>query len=625
MIKAFQNWIAGVTGSEAGDHPLLPHVYWDQGGDAPSVWGNHEFNENFSIRSGYDKIEFLYCLPFLMHRPSVIRVGGGGKVTAAAAIQEAAREAQRFARARYERQTIDAILSWQRKVYETGQGLHAVAGPVPPPPLPGSPVTIDQYWSPDFAPQPAAVSFQAYFTWPDDGSRPPYQFRCYLPLGGSKVILTLNRGATGHESGEERHAIFARVTNIPAQRFASQITEAITRYWAARQLEKFSIAFRTAVEADTNRVVAELQGGRHAQLRNWLHEMKPEPQVLAALGASHWPNYTGQLASEALLVAQEKALRAEVEAKKVTERAAHRAAQEAEHARSIALKAEEDAKRALEYARLNAERAAQQAEEAARMKRLEGGIPLAIPEGENMIVMGTNVWDGSDFVVPLRHLQHTLVTGVNGSGKSVMLHSLLWQLESMPGVEKLFLVDLKGGVEFVDYIDCPKAEIISEYDDVVALIDRVMVVLDERQRIMRENRWKNWKLGRVFVVIDEYAELQGKIDTARSKEAKAIAERLSVNLEAIARRARALGVVLVCSLQKPTLDAMSSAVRANLNLRLCFRMANSMASSVLDGIETRVRPSDMQIGRFYYYDSSRGVVEHLQGQIKPGLELAEDF
>jgi hypothetical protein len=85
-----------------------------------------------------------------------------------------------------------------------------------------------------------------------------------------------------------------------------------------------------------------------------------------------------------------------------------------------------------------------------------------------------------------------------------------------------------------------------------------------------------------------------------------------------------LGVVLVCSLQKPTLDAMSSAVRANLNLRLCFRMTNAMASSVLDGIETRMRPSDMPSGRFYYYDSSRGKVEHLQGQIKPGLELAED-
>jgi hypothetical protein len=109
------------------------------------------------------------------------------------------------------------------------------------------------------APQPEAVSFQAYFDWPEDGSRVPLQFRCYLPLGGSTVILTLNNGATGRESEAERYAIFASANKIPGQRFGPQITAAITRYWAARELVKFSIAFRTAGEADTNRVVAEFR------------------------------------------------------------------------------------------------------------------------------------------------------------------------------------------------------------------------------------------------------------------------------------------------------------------------------------------------------------------------------
>jgi hypothetical protein len=632
MLKAFRDWIAGTTCNKAGDHPLLPHAYWDQGGNAPNEWQAHEFKDYFSIGSGYSKIDFLYCLPFLKNRPSVVRVGGGGQFTGAVAIQTFAREAQRVARARYEKQTVAAILSWQQKVHDAGQSLHAVDGPVPAPPLPGSTLSIDQYWSPDFAPQPAAVSFQTYFDWLQEGSRQPLQFRCYLPLGSATVILTLNSGATGRESEAERHAIFAAASKIPGQRFAPQIAAAITRYWAARELEKFSAAFRAAVEADTNRVVAEFKAGRHAQLRDWLNEMKPAPQILAALGATRWPNplpprlaeRVAQPTQIALRATGEKVLQAEIQARKIAERAVQRAAQEAEQARKKALEAEEDAKRALEHAKQEAEWAKQEALEKARMSRLEGRIPLTLPDGENMVVMGTNVWSGFDLIVPLRNVQHTLVAGVNGSGKSVMLHSLLWQLERLPGVEKLFLVDLKGGVEFIDYIDCPKAEIISEYSDVVALIDRVMVVLEERQRVMLEKRWKNWRLGRIFVVIDEYAELQSKIDTARSKEDKAIAERLSANLEAIARRARALGVVLVCSLQKPTLDAMSSAVRANLNLRLCFRMTNAMASSVLDGIETRVRPSDMPSGRFYYYDSSRGKVEHLQGQIKPGLELAED-
>ncbi|WP_316188835.1 FtsK/SpoIIIE domain-containing protein [Bradyrhizobium sp. SZCCHNS1054] len=627
MLKAFQDWIAGVTGHAAGDHPLLPHAYWEPGGGAPYEWEVHEFKARFSLGTGYDKINYLYCLPFLKNRPSLLRVGGGGRITDIVAIRACAREAQRYAMANYQKQTIAAILSWQKKVHEAGQSLEAVDGSVPPPPLPGSTVPMENYWSPDLAPQPTAVSFQAYFDWPTDGSRAPLQFRCYLPLGGSTVILTLNNGATGRESEDERYAIFAQADKIPSQRFAHQIVAAMTRYWAARELEKFSAAFRAAVEADTKRVVAELGAGRSAGLRDWLNQMKPAPAVLNALGATQWPTLTtvGGHASAVLQAAQQNMQQADTHAREVVQRAAAKAAREADEARKRVLQAEEDARRDLERAQQQAEWARQKAAEETRMRRLEAPIPLASPAGDNMVVMGTGVRDGIDLVVPLRNLQHMLITGVNGSGKSVMLHSLLWQLERLPGVEKMILIDLKGGVEFIDYADCPKARIIWEYRDVVDVIERIMAVLEDRQKLMRENRWKNWPRGRIFVVIDEYAELQGILDTAKSKEDKAIAERLSVNLEAIARRARALGVVLVCALQKPTLDAMSSAVRANLNLRLCFRMTNSLAASVLDSLETNVRPSDMQPGRFYYYDSSRGVLRHLQAQIKPGLELAADF
>ena len=628
MFKAFQSWMAGVTGFEAGVDPLLPHAYWDEGGNAPRSWEDHEFKVRFSIRSGFEKIDFLYCVPFLQNRPSVVRVSGGALLTGTAEIQEAAREAQRFARARYERQTVAAILSWQRKVYEAGQDLHAVDGPVPAPPTSGS-ITMERYWSPDLAPQPTAVSFQAYFDWPNDGSRSPLQFRCYLPLGSATVILTVNGGATGRESEAERHAVFASASRIAAQRFDQEITAAVSRYWAVRELDKFSAAFRSAVEADTDRVVAEIRAGRHAQLRNWLYEKRPASQVLAALGASQWPDqssssYTDRVCQPALHAAGEKVMKAETQARLIAEKAALRAAEEAEQARRKTLEAEREARWALQCAKIEAERVTQQAEEAKRMSRLDDKIPLTVPEGGNKVVIGTNVADGWDLVVPLRNLQHTLVTGVNGSGKSVMLHSLLWQLERAEGVEKLVLIDLKGGVEFIDYAASPKARIIWDYREVVDVVDRIMIILEERQTLMRENRWKNWPNGRIFVVIDEYAELQGIMDTARSKEDKAIAERLSVNLEAIARRARALGVVLVCALQKPTLDAMSSAVRANLNLRLCFRMTNSLAASVLDGHETEVRPSDMPPGRFQYYDSSRGLLRYLQAQIKPGLTLAED-
>ncbi|MEY9607046.1 DNA segregation ATPase FtsK/SpoIIIE-like protein [Bradyrhizobium japonicum] len=153
-----------------------------------------------------------------------------------------------------------------------------------------------------------------------------------------------------------------------------------------------------------------------------------------------------------------------------------------------------------------------------------------------------------------------------------------------------------------------------------------MPVMAERQRIMRESGAEHYRGGKIFVVIDEYAEIQTELDTADTKEAKATAKRLAANLASIARRARALGIVLICALQRPTVDAMDAAVRNNLSCRICLRMAtNQLAASMLDDLDRlSYSPTTLPTGRLYYYDAGRGVTRYLQAQIAPGVDLGQD-
>jgi DNA segregation ATPase FtsK/SpoIIIE, S-DNA-T family len=265
------------------------------------------------------------------------------------------------------------------------------------------------------------------------------------------------------------------------------------------------------------------------------------------------------------------------------------------------------------------------AREAARQRRLAGPIPLDITGAAGGIILGTRIKDGSDFVVPVRKLQHMLIAGVAGSGKSVLMHSVIWQLVRSDEVERLLLIDLKGGVEFDRYRDSDKVRVVWEFREVADVIDDLTLLMAKRQDEMRNKRWQNWPGGRVFVVIDEYAEIQTDIDAADTREEKATAKRLAANLVSISRRARALGIVLICALQKATTDAMDSSLRNNLSCRICLRSANrATAASMLDSVDDlSVSPTELPTGRFYYYDASRGLYRLLQAHIAPGVDLGD--
>lgn len=269
------------------------------------------------------------------------------------------------------------------------------------------------------------------------------------------------------------------------------------------------------------------------------------------------------------------------------------------------------------------QRQEQERKRAVAKSKVSRPIPLSIAGNASGVVLGTEIEFGDDLVVPVMSMQHMLIAGTTGSGKSVFSHQVIWQLVRSPQVERLILIDLKGGVEFDRYRDSAKVQVIWEYVDVITVVDGLVQLMAERQTHMRENRLQNWPNGRVFVVIDEYAELQSDMDAANTPDEKRTAKLLAGNLVRIARRARSLGIVLVCALQKPTTDAMDSALRTNLNLRICLRVGSrSLASSVLDGLDDApADPVSLQTGRFVYYDASTGRQLVAQTQIAPGVEI----
>lgn len=305
--------------------------------------------------------------------------------------------------------------------------------------------------------------------------------------------------------------------------------------------------------------------------------------------------------------------------------------QELQEAREQAERERKEAERAAtEQAERERRLAEEEAAEQARRERINRKVRqpwhLQAEAGLKGITLGTKVADGHDLIVPLQKLQHMLIVGATGAGKSVFVHQLVFQLvERSPPVEQVIIFDLKGGVEFNRYRRHPRVRLVWEFPAVAAELAALNELMLKREAYMRDNNLQNWLGPRVFVVIDEYAEIQSEIDGAATKEEKALARQVSVTLVRIGRRARALGIVLICALQKATTDAMDSALRANLNCRVCLRVnSRQFAASVLDDLDDLpVDPLDLKPGRFIYYDAARGTLDYAVAQIAPCVSLSD--
>ncbi len=201
-------------------------------------------------------------------------------------------------------------------------------------------------------------------------------------------------------------------------------------------------------------------------------------------------------------------------------------------------------------------------------------------------------------VEDLSKMPHLLVAGQTGSGKSVMINTLLTSLlyHNSPSDLKLILVDPKQ-VEMAPYNDIPHllCPVINEPEKCISALKWAVAEMERRLRTMAEVGKRN--IGEyntlkkeegmpyIVIVIDELADLM--MMAARDVEA------LIVRL---AQKARAAGIHLVLATQRPSVDVITGLIKANVPARVAFTVASQVDSrTIIDqmGAEKLLGMGDM--------------------------------
>lgn len=181
-------------------------------------------------------------------------------------------------------------------------------------------------------------------------------------------------------------------------------------------------------------------------------------------------------------------------------------------------------------------------------------------------------------VQPIRSLPHLLISGATGGGKSVFFRTtMLSLLKSSPHLQ-LYLLDLKRGVEVKEFAELPNVKTAKDEEEATNILGALVDEMNRRYTILEKNNQKSIdpkrdNLDLIVVGIDEAAALFGK-------KTNELARRY---IGELARLARAAGIHLVPSTQKPVKDAIATETLDNLPGRMTFRMISSAASNVAMG------------------------------------------
>jgi S-DNA-T family DNA segregation ATPase FtsK/SpoIIIE len=209
---------------------------------------------------------------------------------------------------------------------------------------------------------------------------------------------------------------------------------------------------------------------------------------------------------------------------------------------------------------------------------------------------------GAAVVANLARMPHLLIAGTTGSGKSVMMNTLLTSLlyRNAPSDMKLIIVDPKQ-VEMAQYQDIPHllTPIITSPEKTLSALKWAVNEMERRYSLMAEERVKNigdyntkmtasggkvvvrdedghgqkhdgGKMPYIVVVVDEMADLM----MMAGKD-------LEMLIVRVAQKGRAAGIHLVLATQRPEVKVITGLIKANIPGRIAFAVGSQIDSRVM--------------------------------------------
>ena len=237
-----------------------------------------------------------------------------------------------------------------------------------------------------------------------------------------------------------------------------------------------------------------------------------------------------------------------------------------------------------------------------RMKNIVNSDEFKKRKSNLGIILGRDV-SGCPIVADLAKMPHLMIAGSTGSGKTVCINTLITGLlfQNSPETLRFIMVDPKR-VELTSYNDIPHllTPVIVDPDKAINSLKWSITEMENRYDLLSHLGCRNIEsyneavktkfkqrdiLPYIVIIIDELADLMA----THGREMEASVVRL-------AQMARAVGIHLVLSTQRPSVEVITGLIKANITTRIAFQVASQIDSrTILDtsGAEKLLGSGDM--------------------------------
>ncbi|QHV44152.1 cell division protein FtsK [Bacillus cereus] len=180
---------------------------------------------------------------------------------------------------------------------------------------------------------------------------------------------------------------------------------------------------------------------------------------------------------------------------------------------------------------------------------------------------------------------HMTLGGLTRMGKTVFLKNVMTSLiTAQANNTHLFIIDLKGGLEFGPYQNIKQVDSIAEKPlEAFQVLSAILKKMEEKMLFMKEHHYTNVVetniRERYFIIVDEGAELCP--DKSMNREQQKLLGACQQMISHIARIGGALGFRLIFCTQYPTGDTLPRQVKQNSDAKLGLRLPTQTASQVV--------------------------------------------
>ncbi|MBS5308437.1 MAG: type IV secretion system DNA-binding domain-containing protein [Clostridium sp.] len=244
-----------------------------------------------------------------------------------------------------------------------------------------------------------------------------------------------------------------------------------------------------------------------------------------------------------------------------------------------------------------------------------------IKEKDGVVSLGRNELE--EITADFNKDPHFIAAGATGSGKSVIIRSILWQFIAKG--HKVIFVDFKGGLEFGEEYR-RYGETITDKKSLAKELKTLIKENELRQaelgrlgakNIIDYNKKSNKRMYRVLLVIDELGEVLDK--TGLSEEELEVTKYIEGALSTFARVSRATGIHMLLGIQRPDAKIISGQIKTNVTGRICGRVADGPASEIvlsntaaaqlpkIGGRMIYQNGGDMEVFQGYFFQDDRDV------------------